>query len=292
MAGYSDYAFRGLCSKLGAGLVVTEMVSAKGLLYKNENTEALLRKCEDESLTAAQLFGSEPDVLRAACESEALANYEIVDINMGCPVNKIYGNGEGSRLMEEPELAEAIVRECSRSGKIITVKFRAGIYENRLIAADFAKRMEQAGASLITLHGRTREGMYSGDVHYDEIEKAVAAVNIPVVANGGIFTEEDAERLMNSTGAAGVAIARGALSDPLLFARLSDTRTDFTITDCIDYLIEQRKRTLPDRIVAHELRKFVAPLFKGYRGGKEAKVKVFAAETTDEIRQIAHAVLG
>ena len=291
MAGYSDYAFRGLCSLLGAGVTVTEMVSAKGLMYKNENTACLLEKSPDENLTIAQLFGSDPHVMRAACESEFLAAYDVIDINMGCPVTKIYGNGEGSKLMETPSLAEKIVSECAKSGKEITVKFRAGIRENQLIAADFAKRMEQAGAKLITVHGRTKEGMYSGEVHFDEIAKVKNSVKIPVIANGGIFTPNDADVMIERTGADGVAIARGALSDPMLFAKLSGTKSDFTIIDCIDYLIEKRKLTQPDVIVAHAMRKFVAQLLKGVRGGKEAKLKVFSAESTEEIKKICRDVL-
>jgi len=291
MAGYSDYAFRGLCSLLGAGVTVTEMVSAKGLMYKNENTACLLEKSPDENLTIAQLFGSEPDVMRAACESEFLAGYDVIDINMGCPVTKIYGNGEGSKLMETLSLAEKIVSECAKSGKEITVKFRAGIRENQLIAADFAKRMEQAGAKLVTVHGRTKEGMYSGEVHFDEIAKVKNSVKIPVIANGGIFTPNDADVMIERTGADGVAIARGALSDPMLFAKLSGTKSDFTVIDCIDYLIEKRKLTQPDVIVAHAMRKFVAQLLKGVRGGKEAKLKVFSAESTEEIKKICREVL-
>ena len=207
MAGYTDDAFRSLAVKLGAGFCVTEMVSAKGLAYKNENTRELLKLADNENATAVQLFGREPDFLRRACESVDLAPFEIVDINMGCPVTKIYSNGEGSRLMEEPELAQKIVSECVKSGKTITVKFRAGVYENELLAVDFAKRMEDAGASLITIHGRTREGMYSGPVHYDQIAKAKEVVKIPVIANGGIFSVEDARLMIERTGADGVALA-------------------------------------------------------------------------------------
>lgn len=291
MAGYSDYAFRGLCSVLGAGVVVTEMVSAKGLMYKNENTSALLEKSSDENLTIAQIFGHEPDVMRAACESEFLNDYPIIDVNMGCPVNKIYGNGEGSKLMETPDLAEKIISECSKSGKTITVKFRAGIRENELIAADFAKMAEQAGAKLITIHGRTKEGMYSGPVHFDEIARAKAAVSVPVIANGGIFTPADADEMIEKTGADGVAVARGALFDPLIFSRLSGNVTNLSLVDCVEYLIEKRKLTQPDVIVAHALRKFVAQLFKGVRGGKEAKLRIFAAESTAEILTVCREYL-
>lgn len=291
MAGYTDLAFRKLCYLLGAGVCVTEMVSAKGLLYKNENTRELLVLDNSEKLTAVQLFGREPDVLRKACESEELKNFKIVDINMGCPVSKIYNNGEGSHLMEEPLLAQKIVSECVKSGKVITVKFRAGVYEDKLIASDFAKRMEDAGASLITIHGRTKQGMYSGKVHYDEIYKAKMGVKIPVIANGGVFTLEDAEALLQNTGADGIALARGCLNDPLLFAKLSQTQTQMSLKDCIFYLLDERKKSSPDIIVAHDLRKFAVQVLKGIRGGKEAKAQIFKADSTNEIKEILNKIM-
>ena len=199
LAGYTNYPFRRLCKGYGAGLCYTEMVSAKGLKYGSENTKELLYTDEHEGLCAVQIFGSEPDTMRAACENEALAPFPIVDINMGCPVPKIYKNGEGSALLEKPELAEKIVKECVKSGKIITVKMRIGVNANRLITREFAKRMEGAGASLITVHGRTRDKIYAGEVDYQEIAAAKNAVKIPVIANGGVFSNADAERLINET---------------------------------------------------------------------------------------------
>lgn len=291
MAGYTDSAFRSLAYTLGAGFCVTEMVSAKGLMYKSENTKELLVTEENEDITAVQLFGREPDILRKACESYDLEKFDIVDINMGCPVTKIYSNGEGSRLMEEPLLAQEIVKECVKSGKIITVKFRAGIVEGNLLATDFAKRMEDAGASLITVHGRTREGMYSGPVHFDEIASVVKAVSIPVIANGGIFSEKDADYMLENTGAAGVGIARGALSDPLLFAKLSGKKSDMSVKDCAFYLMDLRKNNTPDKVIAHAMRKFCVQFLKGVRGGKEAKLKIFEAESTQEIKNILNSVM-
>ena len=166
LAGYTNYPFRMLCKKYGAGFAFTEMVSAKGLKYGSENTKELLYTTELETPRAVQLFGSEPDVLRAACESEELAPFPVVDINMGCPVPKIYKNGEGSALLENPLLAEKIVSECVKSGKAVTVKFRIGVTGEKLISAEFAKRMEGAGAALLTVHGRTRDKYYSGEVNF------------------------------------------------------------------------------------------------------------------------------
>lgn len=291
MAGFTDSAFRALCFTLGAGASVTEMVSAKGLMYKNENTACLLVRDKSEKFCIAQLFGREPDIMRAACESEYLSGFDAVDINMGCPVAKIYNNGEGSRLMEEPLLAEQIVKACVKSGKVITVKFRAGIKEDKLLASDFAERMEQAGASLVTIHGRTREGMYSGKVHADEITKAKKRLKIPVIANGGIFSAADADALIEQTGADGVALARGVLENPLIIADMCNRKSEFSIKDCAFFLMDKRKEFMPDRLVAHAMRKEIAMLLKGVRGGKEAKLKVFAAESTDALKEILNSVL-
>lgn len=291
MAGFSDYAFRSLASKLGAGFCVTEMVSAKGLYYNSENTKDLLYIHPNEGPVSVQIFGSDPKIMRFACESEYLKHFDVVDINMGCPVNKIYSNGEGSKLMENPDLAEKIVSECVKSGKTITVKFRAGIYEKQLLALDFAKRLEGAGASLITVHGRTKEGLYSGKVHFDEIEKVKNAVKVPVIANGGIFTVEDANEMILKTGADGVAIARGGVFNPLLFSELSGENTNFTLKDCAFYLIDLRKENFNDKNVAHGLRKTLVQLLKGARGAKEAKLKIFSAESTDELKDILNQVI-
>ena len=172
LAGYTNYPFRKICARYGAGLCYTEMVSAKGLKYGSENTKELLYTRPDEGLVAVQIFGSEPDVMRLACESEELAPFPIVDINMGCPVPKIYKNGEGSALLENPALAEKIVEECVKSGKIVTVKFRIGVSAEKIVTEEFAKRMAGAGASLLTVHGRTKDKMYAGEVNFLEIEKA------------------------------------------------------------------------------------------------------------------------
>ena len=206
LAGYTNYPFRRLCKEYGAGLCFTEMVSAKGLKYGSENTKELLFTDEKEGLAAVQIFGNEPETMRFACEHESLAPFQIVDINMGCPVPKIYKNGEGSALLENPVLAENIVKECVKSGKIITVKMRIGVRENEYITKEFAKRMAGAGASLITVHGRTKDKIYAGEVNYDEIAAAKKAVKIPVIANGGVFSNENAVELMQKTGADGVMV--------------------------------------------------------------------------------------
>lgn len=188
LAGYTNAPFRDMCRAFGAGLTFTEMVSAKGLCYGSEKTEQLLYVSPDYSgIKACQIFGKEPYYMRKACESKALEPFDLVDINMGCPVPKIYKNGEGSALLNDLHLASEIIKECKKSGKYVSVKFRIGVDGEHIVSRDFATACEDAGADMITVHGRTRDKIYSGEVNFEEIAKAKKAVKIPVIANGGIF---------------------------------------------------------------------------------------------------------
>ena len=265
------------------------MVSGKGLKYGSENTEELLYTDEEEGICAAQIFGSDPDILRAACEHEKMQPFPIVDINMGCPVPKIYKNGEGSALLEDPRLAENIVRECVKSGKIITVKFRIGITDKTLITTEFAKRMEGAGASLITVHGRTKEKIYAGEVNFQEIAAAKRAVKIPVIANGGVFSNEDAEKLMAETGADGVMVARAALFDPQIFCDLTGKARTSRLKMFEDQL-KWTEQVCDERFTVVFMRKMAAFYVKGTRGAAAFKERLFRAQTTEEILSIAREI--
>ena len=289
LAGYTNYPFRRICKRYGAGLCYTEMVSGKGLKYGSENTEELLYTDEEEGICAAQIFGSDPDILRAACEHEKMQPFPIVDINMGCPVPKIYKNGEGSALLEDPRLAENIVRECVKSGKIITVKFRIGITDKTLITTEFAKRMEGAGASLITVHGRTKEKIYAGEVNFQEIAAAKRAVKIPVIANGGVFSNEDAEKLMAETGADGVMVARAALFDPQIFCDLTGKARTSRLKMFEDQL-KWTEQVCDERFTVVFMRKMAAFYVKGTRGAAAFKERLFRAQTTEEILSIAREI--
>ena len=291
LAGYTNYAFRRLCKGYGAGLCYTEMVSAKGLKYGSENTEELLYTDEKEGLTAAQIFGSDPAILRAACEHEKLAPFPIVDINMGCPVPKIYKNGEGSALMANPALAEKIVKECVKSGKIITVKFRIGLTQEQLITEEFAKRMEGAGASLLTIHGRTRDKIYAGDVHFEEIAAAKRGVKIPVIANGGVFSKEDGDRLLRETGADGIMVARAALFDPQIFCELTGTPQENRL-EMFKKQLKWTGQVCDERFTTVFMRKMAAFYVKGVRGAAAFKERLFKATTPNEILQIAEEIWG
>ena len=220
-AGVSEVAFRSLCARLGAGLTYTEMVSVKGLYYNSKNTFELLRRGEEEGLVAVQLFGHEPEIFKKVIESKVLDNFDIIDINMGCPAPKIVKNGDGSALMKDMGLARKIIETCvSVSLKPVTVKFRKGYYKNDDLLVEFAKMCEEAGASAITIHPRTKEDGYSGVIDASDFEKVKRAVKIPVIASGDIVDKESLERVLK-TGVDGVMLARGAVGHPEIFTTLN-----------------------------------------------------------------------
>ena len=289
LAGYTNYPFRRLCKGYGAGLCYTEMVSAKGLKYGSENTAELLYTDENEGEAAVQIFGSDPEIMRAACEHEKVAPFKVVDINMGCPVPKIYKNGEGSALLENPLLAENIVKACVKSGKIITVKFRIGVRENEYITKEFAKRMAGAGASLLTIHGRTRDKMYAGEVHFEEIAAAKRAVEIPVIANGGVFSNTDAERLMGETGADGVMVARAALFNPQVFCELTGKLRESKLAT-FEKQLKWTEQVFDERFTTVFMRKMAAFYVKGERGAAAFKERLFQANSPSEVLAIAREI--
>ena len=317
MAGYTNYPFRRMCEQLGAGLTFTEMVSAKGLHYQNEETKLLLYHGEappqSPAVTAppeggalcpllgeggrgvgrpqaAQLFGSDPDIMREACESEALKDFGLIDINMGCPMPKIVRNGEGSALLENPSLAEKVIAACVKSGKRISVKFRIGVDENHKICADFAKLCEGAGACMITVHGRTRDKIYAGPVDYGEIAAAKRAVSIPVIANGGVWNDKDMKKMLDRTGADGVMVARAALYRPQVFAELTG-REEPPIKPLFLRQLGETLKIYGERFATVYMRKMAAFYLKGTRRANEAKRRFFAAQSTEEIAALAEELM-
>ncbi len=296
MAGYTDYSFRSLEISLGAGLAFTELVSAKGIYYGAKGNKELLyngeecsdynRKNSEREKTAVQLFGSDPYYMRFACESDVLKNFEIVDINMGCPVPKVYKNGEGSALLADICRAEKIISECVKSGKIITVKIRTGLKSGDDVATDFAKMAESAGASLISIHGRVREAYYSGEPDYESIRKAKSSVKIPVIANGGIFTEKDADFMLEKTGADGIMLARGAVSDPFLVAKLTNTEYNLTIKDFALKQLHEMLIRYGDKRATMEFKKFVSYYVRGGENAKQIRIALMGCESVSETSKL------
>lgn len=286
LAGYTNGVFRTVCEKLGAGLTFTEMVSAKGLCYGSEKTEQLLYVSEDyRGIKAAQIFGNDPEYMRRACESDALAKFDLIDINMGCPVPKIYKNGEGSALMNDLPLVGRIVSECKKSGKLVSVKFRTGLDESRKITAEFARVCAGAGADLICVHGRTRDKMYSGAVDFGEIAAAKRAVDIPVIANGGIFCAADADELMEKTGADGVAVARGAMYRPWVFAEITGKEIP-DIKGIVRGQLHKTREIYGERFACVFMRKMIGFYLKGTPDAAACREKLFKADSCEKVDEI------
>ncbi len=286
LAGYTNAVFREMCYNLGAGLTFTEMVSAKGLCYNSKNTRELLYITPSYGgIKAVQLFGSDADYMRRAAESQDVSPFDLIDINMGCPVPKIFGNGDGSALLQDFKRAAAVIAACKKSGKRVSVKFRIGLSAEKLVTADFAKMCEDSGADMITVHGRTRDKIYAGEVNCEEIARAKAAVKIPVIANGGIFSPADADALMERTGADGVMLARGAMYSPWLFAEITGT----PVPDRRALIMRQLKDTYSafgERFAVVFMRKMAAFYTKGMPGSAALREKLFTCDTMEKLEEM------
>ena len=222
MAGVSDLAYRVIAKKMGASLTTAEMVSAKGLYYKNEKTKEMLKIAPDEHPMALQLFGSDPDIMAWGAKIMEQAGPDFIDINMGCPMQKVVKNGDGSALMKNIPLAAAVIRAMVKAVQTpVTVKMRLGWSRDTLNAVELAQAAEEAGAAAITVHGRTREDFYTGKADWKEIQKVVDAVKIPVIGNGDVTDGKSAKDLMEETGCAAVAIGRAAWGNPWIFREVN-----------------------------------------------------------------------
>lgn len=290
MAGFTDYSFRNLSLKCGYGFCFTELVSAKGMFFNSKGTELLLFSGQDIKKTGVQLFGADEYYMRKACEDERLKDFPLIDINMGCPVPKVFNNGEGSALLKDIKKAEKIIKECVKSGKNISIKIRIGQKKGDDIATDFTKMAEDNGAIMVTIHGRTREEYYSGEPNYKAIYNAKKAVKIPVIANGGIFTTQDADKMMNETGADGVMIARGAISNVHLINEILNTKPSISVKEFIFAQLNGMKERYGEKCANLEFRKFAPYYLKGINNIKDKKLKLQTANSVEEIKEIINQI--
>lgn len=293
LAGYTCFPFRRLAYSLGAGLCFTEMVSANALKYQDRATNRLLFSPEfGEPIRAVQLLGGVPSVMEQMAASELLQDFDIIDINMGCPVPNVFKSGEGSALMLDLPRASAIIRGCKKSGKIVTVKCRTGIQENHMFTAEFARMCEASGADMITIHARSRSMMYSGTPHYEEIEQAKAAVSIPVIANGGIFSAKDADRVIEETGADGVMIGRYALENPFIFRELTGNYLRWNLLDLLLYEMKLTSEHYDETFTIQHMRKMAAYAMKKRKGTKKYKEKLYRAGSLEELEEMLLLIFG
>ena len=296
MAGYSDRAMRLVCHKYGAEYSVTEMVSAKAVVYGDQKTHALARIMPDEGHVSLQIFGSEPEIMAQA--AHILSNPKegvrpvAIDINMGCPVNKIFSNGEGSALMKNPELIFRITKAVAESTDIpTTVKIRAGVNKSSINAVECALAAEEGGASLICIHGRTREQMYGGLADREIIKNVKSALHIPLIANGDIIDGESAVAMLRDTNADGIAIGRGAVGNPFIFREIISAieGTEFvepTLEERIDTALLQLRTAIEEkgeRIAIPEARKQIALYLRSFRGAARIRAEINRSLTYSDV---------
>lgn len=296
MAGVTDLPFRLLCKEQGAGLLCMEMISAKALQYGNKNTKALLAIHPDEYPVSLQLFGSDPQIISEQAKRIEELPFQILDINMGCPVPKVVRNGEGSALMKEPKLVYDIVYAVSHAiQKPVTVKIRKGFDDNNVNAVEIAKIVEEAGGAAVAVHGRTREQYYSGKADWDIIRQVKEAVSIPVIGNGDVTSAQKAADMMEQTGCDGVMIGRGAQGNPWIFRELLEYNETGIIPGRPD------KLTIRDTMLRHaalqiefkgeylgirEMRKHVAWYTKGMPGSAKLRDAINKVETYEELEAL------
>ena len=300
MAGVTDLPFRLLCKEMGAGLICMEMVSAKAISFHNKNTEKLMEIEEQERPVSLQLFGSEPDLIAEIAAQIEERPFDILDLNMGCPVPKVVNNAEGSALMKNPLLAAEIVRKTSRAiKKPLTVKIRKGFDEEHVNAVEMAKRLEDAGAAAIAVHGRTREQYYSGKADWEIIRQVKEAVQIPVIGNGDVTDPLSAHRMMEETGCDGVMIGRASRGNPWIFKQLTEYDKTGTIPEKPD------PQELKEMILRHarlqlkykgeytgirEMRKHVAWYTAGYPHSAAIRRRVNEMETMEKLENMLNSI--
>ena len=292
MAGVTDLPFRLICRRHGCGMTVSEMVSAKGLLYKNVKTTEMLRIAEGERPTAIQLFGSVPQELAGAARMVEAAGADMIDFNMGCPVAKIVNNGEGSALMKNPQLAHAILAAMVQAVSIpVTVKFRAGWDDAHINAVEIAKAAEAAGVAAVAVHGRTRQQFYEGKADWSVIAAVKQAVQVPVFGNGDIFSVDDGLRMLRETGCDGLMIGRGADGNPWIFSELAAVLTGKPrpVAPTIEERLQQAAEHLAmlidykgEYVAVKEMRRHISAYLKGMPHAAEFRGRFHKVDTQEQ----------
>lgn len=296
MAGVTDLPFRLLCKEQGAGLLCMEMVSAKAILYKNRNTESLLEIDPRENPVSLQLFGSDPEIISTIAHQIEERPFDILDLNMGCPVPKIVNNGEGSALMKNPKLAGEIIRETVKAiDKPVTVKIRKGFDDEHINAVEMAKIAEDAGAAAVAVHGRTREQFYSGKADWDIIRQVKEAVSIPVIGNGDLLTAEDVIAMEAQTGCDGFMIARGAQGNPWIFRQIlhyfetGEHLAKPTLEEVTQMILRHARMMLEfkgEYIGIREIRKHAAWYTAGYPNSARLRVAINNVESFEALEEL------
>ncbi len=296
MAGVTDLPFRLLCMEQGAGLLCMEMISAKALQYKNRNTKALLAIHPKEYPVSLQLFGSDPYIISEMAKEIEELPFQILDINMGCPVPKVVKNGEGSALMKEPKLVYEIVNRTAKAiRKPVTVKIRKGFDDGHVNAAEIAKIIEEAGGAAVAVHGRTREQYYSGRADWEIIRQVKEAVSIPVIGNGDVVSGETAQAMMRQTGCDGVMIGRGAQGNPWIFRELAEyERTGKTAArpskeELRAAMLRHARLQIEfkgDYLGIREMRKHVSWYTKGMEGSAKLRDAINRVESYEELNEL------
>lgn len=294
MAGITDIPYRSICKEFGAGLTYSEMISAKGMYYNDEKTKMLMKKAENEKPFAVQIFGSDADIMANIAE-EISKTADIIDINMGCPAPKVVKNGDGSKLMLNPELIDEITQKVVEKSKVpVTIKIRKGWDDQHINAIEIAKIAEKNGISAITVHGRTREQFYSGIADWEIIKKVKESVSIPVIGNGDIMNLETAKLIFQETNCDAIMIGRGSLGNPWIFEEIINEKQIQKTCEDVKNMIKKHLEMLViekgEYTAIREMRKHIGWYIKGFANASEIRKRVNEIEELEELKNMINTI--